>query len=174
MSFNLRSSVYGNKMRAELEDLAREGVQTVGNAFSTILVVKGEPGPAELGGGPLLSGADGQALRAALDALGYAPEDWAGVACWDEDGQTLEPALLRKAIVTLGPLTIVATDAGAATVLGAAYDLDLLSLGPNRLSMVCGMRVLCLDGFEASLGSMRSKQVMWAALKLIPPLGEPY
>jgi hypothetical protein len=36
------------------------------------------------------------------------------------------------------------------------------------------MRMLNLDGFEDALGDQRQKQLMWARLKQIPPLGEPY
>ena len=37
-----------------------------------------------------------------------------------------------------------------------------------------GMRVLNLGGFAAALGDAHEKQVMWARLKKIPPLGEPF
>ena len=39
---------------------------------------------------------------------------------------------------------------------------------------VCGMRFLNLGGFAAALGNPRQKQVMWARLKQVPPLAEPY
>lgn len=174
MDFEHMAHAYSSKTHGELEQLARAGVQTAGNAFSSVLLVKGEPGAAELQGGDVFSGADGMALRAALGALGYAPEDWCGIACWDGRGITIAPALFRTAIATLDPATIVATDAVAANLIGVAYDLDTLPLGVGGVGMVRGMRVLCLDGFEAALGQMRTKQVMWARLKQIPPLGEPY
>ena len=39
---------------------------------------------------------------------------------------------------------------------------------------VLGMRVLNLGGFAAALGEEAQKQLMWARLKQLPPLGEPY
>ena len=45
---------------------------------------------------------------------------------------------------------------------------------PGVLARILGMRVLNLGGFEASLNDPKAKQLMWARLKLLPPLGEPY
>jgi hypothetical protein len=53
-------------------------------------------------------------------------------------------------------------------------NLDDALLSPGRVVQVAGMRVLNLGGFEAALASSRQKQVVWAYLKRIPPLGEPY
>lgn len=169
-----------NKMRQELQELAGLGVQMVGNAFSAVLFVKGEPGPAQEAGGQLMSGADGKALRAALLRLGYAPEDW--LAMDVSPRASIEPALLRRAICALDPATVVACDEAAAAALrdALADDLSALSslddalLVPGRVVQVLGMRVLNLGGFEAALSSDKQKQVMWARLKKIPPLGEPY
>ena len=57
---------YVNKAKAELGDLADAGVVMSGNAFSPVLLVKGEP---EEAGVKLLAGPDGDALRAALPEL---------------------------------------------------------------------------------------------------------
>lgn len=151
-------------------------MQTAGNAFSSVLFVKGEQGPAEQERRPLLSGPDGTALRAALIKLGYAPEDWAAVFA------SVSPALLRRAIAVLDPATLVVCDEAAAVVIRDAFANDLFALAdfedallsPGRVVHVAGMRVLNLGGFEAALASNRQKQVMWAYLKQIPPLGEPY
>lgn len=164
------------KMRVELDALVKEGVSMCGNAFSSVLLVKGEPGPAELAGEPLLSGPDGKALRAALLKLGYAPEDWAGV-----DGYA-SPRLFRQAVAVLDPSTLVACDERAAALVRDAFadelcelkNLDDAMLVPGRVVRLAGMRVLNLGGFEAALSSSAQKQVMWARLKQIPPLGEPY
>jgi hypothetical protein len=124
----------------------------------------------------LLSGADGKALRAALNKLGYAPEDWAAI------DTSVTPELLRRAVTALDPSTLVACDDEAAMVIRNAYaenlcelaNLDDALLSPGRVVQVAGMRVLNLGGFEAALASSRQKQVVWAYLKRIPPLGEPY
>ena len=174
MGFGQDAHVYVEKMRAELHELELQGVILAGNAFSPVLVVKGEQGPAETSGGALLSGADGKALRAALTKLGYAPEEWCALACWRQDGGFLTPALARLAIATLSPSTLIAADEVAAALISDAYVGEQPRLDLGRVSMVAGMRVLRLGGFEAALGDMRSKQRMWARLKLIPPLVEPY
>ena len=67
-------AIYMERTNDELESLAEEGFVTSGNAFCRVLLVKGRPGPAEAGGGDLLSGADGEALRAGLARLGW-PRD---------------------------------------------------------------------------------------------------
>ena len=178
MGFGATGRAFADKERDELAMLAGQGMQVVGNAFSQVLVVKGIQGVAEMGGDPLLSGADGKALRAAFAKLGYAPEDWCGLACWGTNGGMLEPAQLRLAITVLDPSTIVACDDVVSSLVYAAYAEDLIALGgvlePGNVSMVAGMRVLSLGGFEAALADMRSKQLMWARLKRIPPLGDPY
>lgn len=153
-----------------------------GNAFSSVLLLKGEPSQNERGSGRLLAGGDGKALRSALQALGYAPEDWVGLAAWDVRGNTLDASLLREAICVLDPATLVLCDGAAAQVVREAYaqDLSLLEsfeeamLAEGTVVQLAGMRVLALGGFAAALDDMRKKQLMWARLKLLPPLGEPY
>lgn len=171
-----RGEAYVRKMRAELRAVQEKGVQMAGNAFSSVLLVKGELGPAELMGGGLLSGADGKALRAALLKLGYAPEDWAAIDA------TASPELFRQAVATLDPNTLVACDEKAAALVRDALaeelsglpSIDDAMLVPGRVVRVAGMRVLNLGGFEAALSSSAQKQIMWARLKQIPPLGDPY
>ena len=186
MAFDGRT--YGSpalaKVRAELDALDAAGVITAGNACSSVLLVKGEPGEAEnanLQDG-LMCGPDGRALRAALGALGYAPEDWAALACWNARGDELDPALFRVAITAIDPATVVACDDRAAQMVRNAYAEDLAALqnleealfATGYVVRIAGMRALNLGGFEAALESPKQKQLMWARLKLIPPLGEPY
>ena len=64
-----------DKTAAEVDALVARGVLAGGNAFSAVLLVKGELTQAERAGEPAFSGADGTALRASLERLGYAPED---------------------------------------------------------------------------------------------------
>ena len=47
-------------------------------------------------------------------------------------------------------------------------------LAPGAVARVRGMRVLNLGGFADALADPHEKQVMWARLKKIPPLGEPF
>ena len=177
-----RRARYVAKAKAELDALVARGVQMAGNAFSSILLVKGEPSDDERTGGRLLAGEDGTALRAALQALGYAPEDWAALATWNGHGERLDADLLRETVCALDPATLVACDEAATELVREAYADDLASLesfeeamlADGVVAQVAGMRVLSLGGFAASLADKRQKQIMWHRLKQVPPLGEPY
>ncbi len=173
---------YVDKARFELGSLAARGAVMVGNAFSSVLLLKGEPSAAERDGAPPLSGPDGTALRASLRALGYAPEDWAALSTCADDGRPLPADLVGEAIAALDPATLVACDEGAARALREAYaddlsaidDFDQAMLVPGTIACLRGMRVLNLGGFEAALSDPAQKQVMWSYLKRLAPLGEPY
>lgn len=170
------------KTRSELEALAARGAVMAGNAFSQVVLVKGEPSDDERAGADLLAGPDGDALRSALRALGYAPQDWVGLAAWDDAGNALAPALFREALCALDPATVVLCDGAAADAMREAYANDLAGLERFEEALlmegvvvhVAGMRVMALGGFAAALQDMQQKQLMWARLKQIPPLGEPY
>lgn len=177
----LRRAAYVAKARAEVGELARRGLVMAGHTFSSVLFLKGEPNEGEKNGAPPLSGADGTALRKSLAALGYAPEDWVALACALDDGKPLGPELARLAVTTLDPATVIACDEAAANVLRDAYANELAALPdfacamlePGMVAVVLGMRFLNLGGFEAALADPRQKQLMWARLKRVPPLGEP-
>lgn len=177
-----RRRAYVGKTTAEVDALAERGAVMGGNAFSSVLLVKGELSAEERGGGQPLSGADGTALRASLSALGYPPEDWEWLLATGEDGAPLDAALLREAVCALDPATLVLCDEAAADVARDAYadelaaiaSLDEALLAPGVVAHVLGMRVLNLGGFAQALSDPKKKQLMWARLKQIPPLGEPF
>ena len=177
-----RRRAYVDKAVAEADALVARGVRMGGNAFSEVLLVKGELSEAEKGGEQPLSGADGTALKASLDRLGYAPEDWEWALTVDADGEPLDASLLRETVCALDPATLVCCDEAAANLAREAYadELALLDrleeamLLPGEIAQILGMRVLNLGGFEAALGDAHEKQVMWARLKKIAPLGEPF
>jgi hypothetical protein len=177
-----RKNLVIGKARAELASLEARGVRLAGNAFSSVLLLKDDLSTDEQAGATPLSGQDGNALRAALAALGYAPEDWCAILTVGADGQTLDCELLREAICTLDPATVVVCDEGAAQALRETYadelasldDFDAAMLVPGKVVRILGMRVLALGGFAAALADSHQKQVMWARLKQLPPLGEPY
>lgn len=177
----------------ELDALAARGVRMRGNAFSAIVLVKGELNANELAGGELLAGADGAALAAALERLGYAPEEFCalsaiagpegeGAAPEVASGRPLPPALFREALEALDPEAVVLLDDTAASLMREAYaeelarieQFDMAMLAPGLVAHVLGRRVLALDGFEAALADGRAKQRMWAYLKQLSPLGAPY
>lgn len=169
------------KTTAELDALAARGVCMGGNAFSSILVAKGELTAEEAAGAEPFSGADGTALKASLKALGYAPEEWEWLLTC-ANGAALAPTLMREAVCALDPATIVCCDEAAAAALRDAYADDLAiiesfeeaMLLPGCVAHLCGMRVLNLGGFAKALDDSKQKQVMWARLKKLPPLAEPY
>ena len=178
-----RREAYVQKTTAELDGLAARGVRAGGNAFSAILVCKGELTVEEAAGAEPFSGPDGAALKASLKALGYAPEQWAWLLTCADDGSTpLDPLLLREAVCALDPATLVCCDEAAAAAVREAYadDLTIIEnfdeamLSVGYVSHVCGMRVLNLGGFAAALADPKAKQLMWARLKQLPPLAEPY
>lgn len=178
----------------ELDSLASRGVRMTGNAFSSIVLVKGELNGDERAGGQLLAGADGTALRAALSALGYAPEEFCALAAVAgpaaegeaptdaEEGAPLPSALFREALEALDPEAVVLLDDAAADAMREAYaeelacieDFDTAMLTPGLVAYVQGRRVLALGGFEAALADPRDKQRVWAYLKQLPPEGAPY
>ena len=177
----------------EFAALQGRGVRMAGNAFSPVVLVKGALNEVERTGGVLLSGEDGTALRAALSAIGWAPEDFCalasaadageeGVVPAIEPGEALPPELFREALEALDPEAVVLLDSAAADAMREAYadalalieDFDTAMLKPGLVAHVLGRRVLALDGFEAALTDKHEKQRMWAYLKQLPPLGAPY
>lgn len=187
-----RKEALARAAEQELGSLEARGVRMVGNAFSPVVLVKGELDKSERQGGELLAGADGTALRAALGAIGYAPEDFCAMASVagsaDEaqrvvgEGEPLPSDLFREALEALDPEAVILLDDAAADAMRDAYadalvaieDFDTAMLKPGLVAHVLGRRVLALDGFEAALSDAREKQRMWAYLKQIPPAGAPY
>lgn len=166
--------IYLDRTREELEGLADEGFVTAGNAFCSILLVKGRPGACEVGGGDLLGGADGRALRAALARLGWEPDAWGALATFlAKDGAPqADPADLACAVEVFDPECVVALDTPAAHALAHAWGLTA-PLPVGSVEHVFGRRVLALGGFEAALASDPGKRDMWARLKQVPPLPAP-
>lgn len=186
------AALYLERTRREAGELAQAGFLLAGSAFADVLLLKGEPGPAELSGGELLSGPDGAALRAALARLGYPDDAWGACSSFAgalpggsaggspdapaEGGaggfRPAAPADVAWAVEVFDPELVVALDAPAARALQGAWGLEA-PLVEGSPAVVRGRRVLALGGFEASLSDARAKQVMWARLKRVPPLGAP-
>ncbi len=164
----------------ELTSLAVRGVRIVGNACSPIVLVKGDLDEAERSGGELAAGPDGAALRKALGAIGYAPEDFCVLASVAV-GETLPCELFREALEALDPEAVLLLDNNAADVMRETYadmlvaidDFDTAMLKPGLVAHVQGRRVLALDGFEAALTDKAAKQRMWAYIKQLTPAAAP-
>ena len=129
---------------------AREAVERLmgGNAFSPVLLAKGELTERELAGAEPFSGEDGAALRASLSAIGYQPQDWETVLTCDATGEkALEASLLREALCALDPVTLVCCDEASADAVRETYADDLAALddfeqallAPGKVAHVCGM-----------------------------------
>lgn len=112
----------------ELASLAGRGVRIAGNACSPIVLVKGDLDDAERAGGELAAGPDGAALRKALGAIGYAPEDFcvlASVAGAGDGavatGEGLPCELFREALEALDPEAVLLLDDRAADTMRETY-----------------------------------------------------
>lgn len=174
----------------QMRALEARGVRVSGSGFSPIVLVKGELNEAEIGGDPVLSGADGDALRSALTAIGWAPEDFCGLSCvlgpgdgtGAHAGEAMSPELFREALEALDPEAVVLLDGAAADLMREAYadalaavdDFNAAPLTPGIVVSVLARRALALGGFEAALADAHKKQVAWAYLKQLAPLGAPY
>ncbi len=171
----------------ELASLAGRGVRIAGNACSPIVLVKGDLDDAERAGGELAAGPDGAALRKALGAIGYAPEDFcvlASVAGTGDGavatGEGLPCELFREALEAFTEAVLLLDDRAADTMretyadmLVAIDDFDTAMLKPGLVAHVQGRRVLALDGFEAALTDKAAKQRMWAYIKQLTPAAAP-
>ena len=188
-----RKEALAAAVEQELGSLQARGVRIAGNAFSPVVLVKGELNADELAGESLLSGADGAALRAALPAIGWEPQDFCalatafgagepGIVDGPVPGDAVPAELFREALEALDPEAIVLLDDAAADAMREAYadalaiieDFDTAMLKPGLVAPVLGRRVLALNCFEAALTEPRQKQRMWAYLKQLSPLGAPY
>jgi hypothetical protein len=145
-----------------------------GALLAEVAVVKGLPGPAEAAGGPALSGADGDALEKALEALGWRPEDVFFTLSRPVAGAdpTRRADRLRLQIEAVDPVVTIALDRHAAEDLGAAFAEEPIAPGVPR--EVLGRRLVALTAFEASLGDQRLKQQAWGELQAATPPGPVY
>jgi len=171
--------LYDARARAELEaaDLLCPGSDAVawrGAPVAGIVAVKGLPGPAEASGGAAMSGADGDALSRALEALGWAADEVFFVVSRAEPGS--DPACcaarMRAVIEATDPRVVVALDRVAAQDVGAALGVALT--GSDTPVTCNGRGVVALDDFEATLGDEKRKRHAWEQLKAARPPGPVY
>ena len=170
---SMRKEAYMAKTTHEFGDFAVQGVCMAGNAFASVLLVKGQEDFEET---------ELSALKASLEHLGYAPEAWATLLTTTKTGEPINPELVRQAISAFSPDTVLLVNDAAVTSVREAYADELGQLttdaeknfSPRVLVRVCGMRMVNLDNFAGALEDPRQKQLRWAAIKQVPPLGEPY
>lgn len=154
--------------RADAELAGSDSVKASGRASASLILVKGEPGPAEIGGGVALSGADGEAAAKALEALGRDPEDYYAVLSRPVAGATDERVTrrLRRIVEACDPLWIVAVDPEAASDVARALGEERAPAPGDVVSML-GRSVLALEGLEASLSDDALKRRVWAQMKVL-------
>lgn len=168
------SSVYRARLERELEraDAVVPGstsIRSQGDPSAPILAVKGSPGPAELGGGIVLAGADGDAWGKAIEALGWDRGDSYAVISRpivDAPAQSVSDRL-RHIIEACDPVWVVALDDQAAADVASSLDASTLRVGQKI--RIKGRNVLALAGLEASLTDEDLKRRVWGQMK---PLGE--
>lgn len=164
--------IYAEKALAELAAADRvapgsDCVHWSGALFAEVVLVKGEPGPAEVSGGYALSGPDGAAARKALEALGFDPESVFATVARPEAGMDI--ALLRERLVmqieAVDPTVVVALDATAAVEVATAFSLGTLAYGTRVYAG--GRTFVAVDGLEASLADERAKRRVWRQMQAI-------
>lgn len=170
--------LYRDKARAEIADAegpagVGEIVHSAGDELADVMLLKGEPGSADIEASRVLAGPDGEAADKALDALGLSVARFA--ACTRAGDSDREPPQdrLRMLVEAVDPRVIVALDPVAASDLAAAYGVEVPRAG--RLVRMGGRDVVALDGLEASLGDEGLKRRVWLqfqALKVRVPEDE--
>lgn len=135
-----------------------------GDPMAAVALVKGVPGPAELAGGDVLSGPDGEAAAKALEALGYSGSSFATLTrCDPASALDGGPARLREQIEAVEPDLVIALDAVGAEDLSLAFGCPLPK--PGQPVRVLGRTLLALSGLEASLADKHQKAVVWAEFR---------
>ena len=145
-----------------------------GALLAEIALVKGLPGPAEASGGAALSGADGEAARKALTALGWADDAIFCTLSRPEPGLPAEQRgdRLRLQLEAVDPALVLALDAEAAADLAEAFGIAQPAFGAEV--RVLGRRIVAVDGLEASLGESARKKRVWSQLQAAKPDGPVY
>ena len=177
------AGLYEAKARAELAEafaLAREAAGPALPAFrgrpaAAVLLVKGIAGPEDAAAGRALAGADWDAARKALGALGLPADDLLGVVTRtgpEEGGKPNAGAVgrgfgdlvwLRQVVEACDPGWVIALDEAAAADVARAAGLERLALGRPQGS--AGRVWLAVDGLEESLSDPVRKRRVWAQLK---------
>jgi hypothetical protein len=162
-------ALYRDKARAELADVfgAHCAVTWHGDVLAEVLLVKGEPGPEDVGAGFALAGADGEAITKALDALGADGSRFALCSRAFDAPESGRYQALRRAVEAVDPSTVIALDGEAAADLATALGIEAIVYGTPIT--VDGRTVLAVDGFERSLGDETRKRAVWTQLRALSP-----
>lgn len=173
---NDESWAYAAQLSDELKDLTDTGVLLDGTIPAEVLFISSalakNPSSREL-----IAGEAREALSKSLDALGYLENSYSIVSTVslapDESVLQLPKELLRLAVEVLDPVSVICLDKDASALFFEAYN-QTSEAQFGSLYDILGRRVLILDGFAESLHDQKLKQVMWHALKKLPPEQAPY
>jgi hypothetical protein len=145
-----------------------------GALFAQVALVKGLPGPGEASGGAALSGADGEAARKALVALGWRDDAIFCTLSRPEPGLPAEQRAdrLRLQLEAVDPALVLALDSEAAADLAEAFGIAQAAFGAE--ARVLGRRIVAVDGLEASLGDAARKKRVWTQLQAAKADGPVY
>lgn len=162
-------ALYRAKAKAEIASAesacgGTAGVRGQGDVLAEVLLVKGEPGPADRARKRALSGDDGVAIGKALDALCLPKARYAlCTAC--EGPREARLARLRLLAEAIDPAIVVLLDPVAARDFTDAYGAP--PLRPGTLATICGRTVAATDDFEASLADEHAKRTVWSQLQVL-------
>ena len=167
-------AMYEEKARAEIEwaDSLVPGSGSVagsGDVLGRTLLVKGRPGPEDLARGKALAGADGEAARKALDALGVDTSSVFGICSRPVEDAAPDRLQERLAfqIEAVDPALIIALDEDAAVDVVSIAGLERPAYGD--LVEWRGRRIVAIEGLEASLADEARKRRVWSQFKAIAP-----
>jgi len=162
------------KVRAELsaaDELYSDAgaVVGVGSLMPAAVVVKGTPRDADRSSGTALAGADGEAARKALDALGVDGPIFATCSRPSPRGTPeMASGRLRLVIEALDPSLVIALDRIAADDVSAAFGVPDLVFGQPVDAF--GRTILAVDDLEGSLTDGRKADV-WQQFRGLHPAG---
>ena len=173
---NNESWAYAAQLSDELKDLTDTGVLLGGSIPAEVLFIssalKDAPESQNLIEPDTLD-----ALEKSLDALGYLENSYTILSSVslgpDNVALDLPKELMRLAIEVIDPVSIISLDKKSSSLLFDAYEQQK-SPQFGSLEQILGRKVLILDGFAKSLDNPKEKQLMWHALKKLPPEQAPY
>jgi len=169
-------ALYRAKARAEIdtaEALAdtSQPVRCEGDELADVVLVKGEPGTADLTAGVALAGEDGVAAHKALDAIGASARRFAICTRLPDVADDVRLERLALILEAVDPRIVIALDPVAAHDIERACTLEPLT--PGHLGSWRGRSLLAIEGLEASLSDDALKRRVWAQLKALASCVDP-
>ena len=132
-----------------------------GDDFAIVVAICSEELP---GSTPMVERSDIEALRKALEAMGYLPDS---LALIDLAARQLSPGELRILVEQIDPVAIVALDSPSSAALYASFGSAVRDCVDIRegVKVLMGRKVVSIDGFAASLEDPERKREAWQRLR---------